>query len=296
MNKEKICVLYSGGQDSTCMLLGCIDEYGAENILTLSFDYGQRHWDKENEAAEKICKRFNISRKALKVPLGDIATNNALTNKDNAMPTDMALQKNTVVQLRNMMFLTFAASYAAENGCSKIFHGSCQEDWQNYRDCRPEFFRALELAIQAGLATPIKGSDDIQEDILTKFNQTTMSWVTEVQYHSWLNKDKLDIKIETPLISEKKEETLARILKKWPVEIFKDTWTCYNGGFGQYKNSQGEGVHCGKCPACQERLASFKACRVDDPVEYYKEKKGEKMNTTTKKWTKFISSLAEKTD
>ena len=263
MNKERVLILFSGGQDSTCMLLDCIDQYGIENILTLGFNYNQRHWEKENEAAEKICKRFNISHKVLKVPLGDIATNNALTNKDNEMPTDMAQQKNTVVQLRNMMFLTFAASYAAENGCSKIFHGSCGEDQAVYRDCRPEFFKFMEFAIQAGLTSPIKGSNNVTDDleIMTVLNPYTF----EPKSISIIPALKLDIQIETPLIKEKKEETLARILKKWDVEIFKDTWTCYNGGLGKYN-----GLSCGVCPSCQERLAAFKACGVKDPIAYYK--------------------------
>ncbi len=263
MNKEKAVVLFSGGQDSTCMLLECIDRYGSENILTLGFNYNQRHWEKENEAAEKICKLFNIPRKVLKVPLGDITKGSALTDTSVEMTTNMDEQVKTVVQLRNMMFLTFAASYAAENGCSKIFHGACAEDFKNYRDCRYEFFRFVELAIQAGITAPIKGHEFFQVDVATAKGDELKNWVEAYQYPL----SKLDIQIVTPLLHEKKEETLARILNKWDVEIFKDTWTCYNGGLGKYN-----GKPCGVCCSCQERLAAFKACGVEDPVEYYKEK------------------------
>lgn len=254
MKNEKVVVLYSGGQDSTCMLLECIDKHGAENILTLGFDYGNRHFAKENEAAEKICKRFNISRKVLKVPLGDITKGSALTDTSVEMTTNMDEQVKTVVQLRNMMFLTFAASYAAENGCSVIYHGACGEDQKVYRDCRPVFFELLSWAIQAGITTPIIGSDDIRDDLVTDLGVKI------------LDPFKIDIRIETPLIREKKEQTLARILKKWPAEIFKDTWTCYNGGLGKYN-----GKPCGECCSCQERLAAFKVCGVEDPVEYYRD-------------------------
>lgn len=247
----KKLVLHSGGQDSTCMLLECIDKYGAEEILTLGFDYGNRHFAKENEAAEKICKRFNIPRKVLKIPLSDITKGNALTDTSVEMTTSMDQQITTVVQLRNLIFLVFAASYAAENGCSTIYHGACGEDQQIYRDCRPAFFRLTETAIQAGLTSPICGSDDILKDFYLDGE---------------FKPGRLDIKIKTPFILEKKEQTLSRILKKWPVEIFKDTWTCYNGGLGKY-----EGKSCGVCCSCQERLSAFKACGVEDPLDYYKD-------------------------
>jgi 7-cyano-7-deazaguanine synthase len=261
MNKEKVVVLFSGGQDSTCMLLECIDKYGAENTLTLGFDYGNRHFAKENEAAEKICKRFNIPRKVLKVPLGDITKGSALTDTSVEMTTSMDEQVKTVVQLRNMMFLTFAASYAAETGCSAVYHGACDEDQKVYRDCRPIFFRLVELAIQSGLTTPTKGSDDVNSDINSAVDDSGfMRWDFK------LAEPRRDIRIETPLIKERKEQTLARILKKWPVEIFKDTWTCYNGGLGKYN-----GKPCGVCCSCQERLAAFMACGVEDPVEYYRD-------------------------
>ena len=63
---------------------------------------------------------------------------------------------------------------------------------------------------------------------------------------------------ETPLIHESKEETMARILKKYPVDIYKYSYSCYNGGAKQ----------CGKCPACQERKHAFEVNGVIDPVGY----------------------------
>ena len=39
---------------------------------------------------------------------------------------------------------------------------------------------------------------------------------------------------------------------------YKDTRTCYKD----------QGVACGKCGSCQERLEAFKANGIDDPIEY----------------------------
>ena len=54
---------------------------------------------------------------------------------------------------------------------------------------------------------------------------------------------------------------MARILGKYPVDIYKHSYSCYNGGAKQ----------CGKCPACQERRAAFEANGVEDPLEYSKD-------------------------
>ena len=246
----KKLVLHSGGQDSACMLLECIDRFGSGNVMSLGFDYGNRHFKTENTAAEQMCQQFGIPRKVLSIPLGDITKGSALVDTSVEMTTDMTQQRTTAVQLRNMLFITFAASFAAENGCDEIYHGSCVEDLFQYRDCRPEFFKWLEMAIQSGLKKPVIGSENVEDDYINGI----------------IPKSKLDIKIITPLINERKDQTLARLLEKYPVSVFANTWTCYNGGLGKYN-----GLSCGVCCSCQERLESFRLNGVQDPLPYYKE-------------------------
>ena len=246
--KDKITVLHSGGQDSTCMLLEAIDRVGRENVYSIGFDYGQRHFEKENEAAFRICERFDIPRTVLKVPLGDITQGSSLVDVSVEMTTDMTEQRTTCVQLRNMMFITLASAFAIENGCTEVYHGACAEDEPMYRDCRAPFFKYLEHTIQAGRNLPINGSEDIMKDI---------------NDNGFVSQDKIDLKIKTPFINEKKEETLSRILETYDVDVFKDTWTCYNGGLGEFN-----GLSCGQCPACQERLTAFEVNNVKDPLAY----------------------------
>ena len=59
-------------------------------------------------------------------------------------------------------------------------------------------------------------------------------------------------------IEEKKEDTLNRILSKHGPEIYKNSYTCYNG----------DDVQCGEGPACQERIQAFKVNNVVDPLPY----------------------------
>ncbi len=258
----KKLVTHSGGMDSLAVMLEYIERYGAENIISLGFNYGQRHFFMENTAASDFCNLNGIKRIVLDVPIGQIG-GCSLVDHNIPVTQDMSQQRSTVVPMRNAIFLMLAAAVAQVQGCDVITHGACKEDQEAYRDCRPEFFKFMELAIQAGLTSPVLGSENLREDLMItmrenedpKFNNT--SWDLE---KGMLKPNKLDIKIETPLIRESKAETMARILKKYPVDIYKHSYSCYNGGAKQ----------CGKCPACQERLAAFEANGVEDPLIYMK--------------------------
>ncbi|MDD4109962.1 MAG: 7-cyano-7-deazaguanine synthase [Clostridia bacterium] len=237
----KKLVTYSGGMDSLAVMLEYIEKYGAENIISLGFNYGQRHFKMENAAAERFCQERGIERIVLDVPIGQIG---GCSLVDHTIPvtTDMSQQRSTVVPMRNAIFMMLAAAVAQVKGCDTITHGACREDEAAYRDCRSAFFNYMQMAIQAGITNPVKGSENIENDI----------------YGGIISKHLLDIKIETPLIFESKATTMARILKKYPVDVYKNSYSCYNGGEMQ----------CGKCPACIERKAAFAANNVEDPVAY----------------------------
>ena len=245
--KDKALLTYSGGMDSLAIVLDYIERLGPENIITLGFNYGQRHFEKENEAATRFCNKNGIERIILDVPIGKIG-GCSLVDHSIEVTQDMDDQRSTVVPNRNMIFLALAASLAQVKGCNVITHGACKEDEAAYRDCRPEFFKYMEYAIQAGLTQPTMGCENFKDDLID----------------GELRANCLDIRIETPLIFEKKEDTLARILKKHPISVYKDSWSCYNGGLGEYN-----GLSCGSCPACQERLLAFHVNDVEDPLVYY---------------------------
>ena len=59
---NKALVLLSGGQDSTTCLYWAIDRWGRENLLALSFDYGQRHRI-ELDCAEAIAKHAGVAHR-----------------------------------------------------------------------------------------------------------------------------------------------------------------------------------------------------------------------------------------
>lgn len=55
----KAIVLSSGGVDSTTCLAMAVHELGKENVVTLSFEYGQRH-SKELEGAQKVADFYGV--------------------------------------------------------------------------------------------------------------------------------------------------------------------------------------------------------------------------------------------
>ena len=55
----KAIVLSSGGVDSTTCLAMAVHELGKENVVTLSFEYGQRH-SKELDSAQKVADYYGV--------------------------------------------------------------------------------------------------------------------------------------------------------------------------------------------------------------------------------------------
>ena len=101
----------------------------------------------------------------------------------------------TYVPSRNLIFLSFAASYAEVIGAKAIFIGANSIDFSGYPDCRPDFFRAFQKVSRLG----------------TK-----------------VGREEKSIKILTPLINKSKKE-IIELGKKLKVP-FQLTWSCYKGG------------------------------------------------------------------
>lgn len=148
-------VLLSGGLDSTTVL-AMARKNGHDEILGLSFRYGQRH-EGEIEAACNVADAYKISHKVLNIELG--AGSSVLMNHDVEMPQmtyeEIEASKGispTYVPYRNGTFLSHAASLAVASGFDTIYAGVHAEDARGwaYPDCTPEFIGAMQNAIYVG--------------------------------------------------------------------------------------------------------------------------------------------------
>lgn len=139
----KTILVYSGGMDSTTLLYKLLRE--GDEILCLSFNYGQRH-KKELRAAAAICKKLEVPHKIVDITaLKSLMSGSSLTSnikvpeghyKDKTM-------RATVVPNRNMIFLSLAIAQAVSLKFDRVAIAVHAGDHAIYPDCRPEFIRKM---------------------------------------------------------------------------------------------------------------------------------------------------------
>ncbi len=192
MKNKRAIVLLSGGLDSATTFY-LAKKKGFE-CFCLIFDYGQRH-RREIGSAKKIAKEANCKYQILKInfpwkgsALLDKRIN--IPKRDNGIPS-------TYVPARNIIFLSFALSYAEARGASAIYIGAHSQDYSGYPDCRPEFFSAFNKVISCGTKSGV---------------------------------EKRKIELKTPLINKTKASIIRLGIRLGvPFEL---TWSCYRGGRG----------------------------------------------------------------
>ena len=147
---SKALVVYSGGQDSTTCLFWAKKHFA--EVLAIAFNYGQRHIS-ELEAAKQIAAEANVGLKIFEINLLSEVSHNSLT--DRAMEVEINQPDhrppNTLVEGRNMLFLTYAAIYAKANSISDIITGVGQADYSGYPDCRNEFILSLNQTLNLSM-------------------------------------------------------------------------------------------------------------------------------------------------
>jgi 7-cyano-7-deazaguanine synthase len=224
-------VLFSGGQDSTTCLAHALARY--ERVETLGFDYGQRH------SVELLARTAVLARIAERFPdwarrLGEdhVLTLDVLRQIGGSSLTEeiaFAMQAdglpNTFVPGRNLLFLTLAGALAYRRGLQVIVAGVCETDFSGYPDCRDDTMKAMQLALNLGLAQRLRV-------------ETPLMWIDKAA--TWRMAEALGGAALVDLIVE-------------------DTHTCYEGERGQ-RHDWGYG--CGQCPACQLRARGWEGYRV----------------------------------
>ncbi len=164
---DRAYVLLSGGLDSTTALKVAIDKYGANNVMAVTMDYGQRH------TVEIIHAQTIVHRLCCKHQILDISGmigKGGLTDPELDMPQMSYAElpegiSPTYVPFRNGLFLSILASIAqADPAAVAIYYGAHSEDAENdaYPDCSEEFINTMTDAIfigtyqQISLVAPFK--------------------------------------------------------------------------------------------------------------------------------------------
>lgn len=149
-NKNAAVVVFSGGQDSTTCLLWALKRY--KEVIAVSFDYGQRH-KAELDCAKEIADELKVEWHVMDMSLLNQLAPNSLTRGDIAVEEEAPDEgvPNSVVDGRNMLFLTFAAVFAKQRGITDIITGVSQSDFSGYPDCRDVFIKSLNATLNLAI-------------------------------------------------------------------------------------------------------------------------------------------------
>ncbi len=219
-------VLFSGGQDSTTCLAWALQRYA--HVETLGFDYGQRHAI-ELEVRPTILQQMRALSPEWDAKLGqDHVLDLALLGQisDTALTSEVAITMqenglpNTFVPGRNLLFLMLAATLAYRRGLNVLVGGMCETDYSGYPDCRDDSIKALQVALNLGMATRLT-------------LETPLMWLSKAA--TW------------ELAQQCGGDALLQLVRS-------ETHTCYLGERGTL-HDWGHG--CGHCPACELRARGY---------------------------------------
>ena len=144
-------VCLSGGLDSCVTLAEARRRH--DRVAALHLAYGQRTQARERQAFDAVCEHFDIADRLVvaQPALVDIGAS-ALVDRSIPVPECESGDEVpiTYVPFRNGQILSLAAAWAEALGATAIYLGAVEEDATGYPDCREEFFRAFEAAVNAG--------------------------------------------------------------------------------------------------------------------------------------------------
>ena len=219
---QSALVLFSGGQDSTTCLALALDQY--ERVETVGFDYGQRH-HVELDARQHVLAALRERFPHWAMRLGDDhmldlavlgqVSKSALT-EETVIQMESSGLPNTFVPGRNLMFLTLAAALAYRRDLQVLVTGVCETDFSGYPDCRDDTMKAMQLALNLGMAQRFR-------------IETPLMWIDKAA--TW------------KLAHDLGGAALLELVRE-------HTHTCYLGDRSQ-RHDWGYG--CGSCPACELR-------------------------------------------
>ena len=188
-------VVLSGGLDSTvCMAIAKAE--GADPLVAVTFDYGQRHWTELGRAAG-VAGYYRAEHVVVQLDLTNWG-GSALTDERIDVPApDLGNDAIpvTYVPARNLIFLSIAMGVSEARDVDVVYLGINALDYSGYPDCRPEFVESFAGTAALALKRGVEGRP---------------------------------VEIRTPLIALGKADIVRRGVELGaPLHL---TWSCYRGG------------------------------------------------------------------
>jgi 7-cyano-7-deazaguanine synthase len=180
--------------DSSVCLALAVKEFGASNVLSLSFVYNQRHGI-EVERARIISNYFQVDHVELNLDCLSKITQSALIGHDQKIEHKAGEAPNTLVVGRNGLMARLAGIHANSLGAACIYLGVMELEAANsgYRDCSRVYMDLIQSALRLDFADAT-------------------------------------FEIRTPIVSMTKKETMELGHKLGVLEfLLENTVTCYEG-------------------------------------------------------------------
>ncbi len=222
---NKAIILLSGGLDSV-VSLAIIRKY-CDEIMALTFNYGQKSFEAERKATDNIIKYYNIHQKIIHLDwLADISdsalntespipdfTESDLDNKEYVLDASKALW----VPNRNGLFVNIAACYADAYNYDLIVIGTNKEEAESFKD-----------------------------NSITFINSVNSSFANSTEYN---------VKLIAPLAYKTKQEIVADAIN---LNVpFHFIHSCYIS----------EDKHCGKCESCLRLKRALEQNKRQDLID-----------------------------
>lgn len=221
--KPVAIMVFSGGMDSVCFASHLRKQY---DVRAITFLYGQRA-GKEASVAKMFAKKLGLEHRLVDIGFMKrlYQDSNILTRAGAKIPG--SFDYSIVVPVRNAVFLSVAAAWAYSAGAAVVAYGAHAGD-ANYPDCRPDFAKKMQDALNRGESDGIVMGIRQPITIISPFQQGLSKADLARMGHSNLGND-----------------------------LFR-TWSCYMDGTR----------HCGRCESCRNRVAAFETAGIADKTAY----------------------------
>lgn len=141
----------SGGLDSSTLLAFLLS--GGYEVECVFFTYGSKHNQYEKIASRNIADFYDVPLYSLNLENISEFLKSDLLKSGGAIPEGHYEAPNmsaTVVPGRNIIFLSIMAGIAWSKNAQYVAAGIHAGDHAIYPDCRPDFFKAMDLALYLG--------------------------------------------------------------------------------------------------------------------------------------------------
>lgn len=215
LDQIRAVVTLSGGLDSTANAAFAVKEFGAQAVLALNFDYGQRAARREREQSQKICQALGCKLQTVDLPFfNQFALGSGLLSSSGGIPVSAEVDIESLTQSektakqvwvpnRNAILLMIAGGFAEGLGAPQVFAGFNKEEATTFADNSKAFMDQLTGVLRFSTRTSVR------------VKSYTVDWV--------------------------KSEIVERLVKNGFSNLLDLVWSCYFG----------DKDPCGVCESCQ---------------------------------------------